>query len=272
MNNAFPWFGSKARLSKWIIHLMPKHEKYAEIFGGSGAVLLRKPVAKVEIFNDINEGITNFFGVVRDSNKIKELKLKLELSPYNESDFHKFKESWKTEVNEIEKAFQWYYVAQLSFSGIWGKGPRFAVSSSDNVKSYISSIVNLDLLYERIKHVQILNRDWRKCFDLCNDKSFLIYLDPPYIPETRVDGKYPDEINNLDHKELVDRIVSSKAMIILSGYGHSIYNKLLKNQWKKLDKQVKVTCSHNCSGVDFKKTNRIESLYYNRNVSKVLNV
>lgn len=26
MNNPFPWFGSKARLAKWIIHLMPFHE------------------------------------------------------------------------------------------------------------------------------------------------------------------------------------------------------------------------------------------------------
>jgi len=274
MNNPFPWFGSKARLSKWIINLMPNHEGYAELFGGTGSVLLRKPPSKIEIFNDINNGITNFFSVVRDNTKTKILKKKLLLTPYNERDFHLFKDGWKNQQNDVEKAFQWYYVAQLSFSGIWSKGPRFALESQASsvpatIQMYLSSIDNLELLYNRIRNVQILNRDWKKCFNLCNSKDFLIYLDPPYIPATRIDGFYPNEMSPENHEELVDKIVDSKAMIILSGYGHSIYDDLLKNKWKKITKEVRATCSHDVSGFA-RKGIRTECLYFNNRISKIL--
>jgi DNA adenine methylase len=39
---------------------------YVERFGGKANVLLRKPPSTVEIFNDLDERVVNFFRVLRD--------------------------------------------------------------------------------------------------------------------------------------------------------------------------------------------------------------
>lgn len=263
MNNAFPWLGSKARLSKWIIPMLSNAPKYCELFGGSASILLRKVPSQVEIFNDINNGISTFFSIIRDSNKLKELQLKLSLTPYNESDFNTFKRNWYKQENDVEKAFQWYYVAQLSFSGIWGKGPRIALSSNGAVKTYLSSIENLELIHDRFKHVQVLNRDWQEVIEMINNKGFCVYIDPPYVPSTRKDGEYPDEMIASEHYKLVDRLIKFKGKVLLSGYGNKIYNKFLKNKWRKLNKGVTIACSHKVGQRNFTKNKRTESVYLN---------
>ena len=36
------------------------------------------------------------------------------------------------------------------------------------------------------------------------------------------------------HKELVDTLIGIKGKVVLSGYDHPIYNKLLDNGWSKV--------------------------------------
>ena len=40
----------------------------------------------------------------------------------------------------------------------------------------------------------------------------------------------PDE----KHKELVDTLINIKGKVILSGYNHPIYNRLLENGWERV--------------------------------------
>jgi len=63
------WFGGKYKLSKWIINHFPPHDTYVEPFGGSGAVLLRKPLSPNEIWNDTNHLLVNFFRCLKDNPK-----------------------------------------------------------------------------------------------------------------------------------------------------------------------------------------------------------
>jgi DNA adenine methylase len=41
------------------------HQVYCEVFGGSGALLFAKPPSPLEVFNDLNSGVVNFFQVLR---------------------------------------------------------------------------------------------------------------------------------------------------------------------------------------------------------------
>ncbi|MEN2983189.1 MAG: DNA adenine methylase [Thermus sp.] len=43
------YYGGKWRLAPWILRHFPPHEVYTEAFGGSAAVLLRKPEAPLEV-------------------------------------------------------------------------------------------------------------------------------------------------------------------------------------------------------------------------------
>jgi DNA adenine methylase len=47
------WQGSKSRMLKHILPLIPPHVCYCEPFFGGGAVLFAKPRASTEVINDI---------------------------------------------------------------------------------------------------------------------------------------------------------------------------------------------------------------------------
>jgi DNA adenine methylase len=65
--SSFPYYGGKYYMVNEILSLMPMHNCYVEVFGGSGKVLLNKPVSKVEVFNDVDNNIYNLFKVLRDN-------------------------------------------------------------------------------------------------------------------------------------------------------------------------------------------------------------
>lgn len=46
----FPYVGGKFFMLDVILKLIPKHEVYVEVFGGSAKVLLNKPLSPIEIF------------------------------------------------------------------------------------------------------------------------------------------------------------------------------------------------------------------------------
>ena len=62
----FPWFGGKGsvKIKRTILDALPPHKFYLEPFGGGASILLSKPPAEVEVYNDVNRGIVNFFRVI----------------------------------------------------------------------------------------------------------------------------------------------------------------------------------------------------------------
>ncbi len=67
------------------------------------------------------------------------------------------------------------------------------------------------------------------------DQSTLIYLDPPFVMDTRKGRKlYDHELTDDDHKLLLSIIVELSCMVMISGYRNNIYDDVLKN-WNRVD-------------------------------------
>lgn len=66
MKTPLTYYGGKQTLAPTIISLMPPHVLYAEPFTGGGAVFFNKPASKVEVINDTNGELMNFYNVTRD--------------------------------------------------------------------------------------------------------------------------------------------------------------------------------------------------------------
>src|ERR1039457_2876294 len=57
------YIGGKHRLAKRIIEIFPKHTTYVEAFAGGAQVLFHKEPSAVEVLNDLDGELVNFFRV-----------------------------------------------------------------------------------------------------------------------------------------------------------------------------------------------------------------
>ena len=63
MRTPITYYGGKQNLSERIVSMMPRHKIYCEPFFGGGAVFFAKPKAGIEVINDKNDLLINFFNV-----------------------------------------------------------------------------------------------------------------------------------------------------------------------------------------------------------------
>lgn len=88
------WVGGKSRLRKTILERIPDHTCYVELFAGAAWICFAKPkeMSKVEVINDTNGELSNFWRCVRD--KHLELIEKLRFRIASKQDLERIKQSW----------------------------------------------------------------------------------------------------------------------------------------------------------------------------------
>ena len=95
------YHGGKWNLAPWIISHFPAHRVYVEPFGGAASVLLRKPRAYAEIWNDLDQEVVNLFRVLRDPLMAEQLRAHLELTPFAREEFE---QSYERATDPVEQA------------------------------------------------------------------------------------------------------------------------------------------------------------------------
>lgn len=240
-----PWFGGKAKLADWIIASLPPHQTYVEPFGGAMAVLLRKAPSPVEVYNDVDGGLVNFWRVVRDPALYGDLQRRLALTPYARAEYQAARRTWRDEFDPLERAALWWTMVRQGFSAHASKhaGWSYTVGwsargMSREVSKYLNAIEGLAAVHERIQRVQIEEGDWRAVMDRYDGPETLFYLDPPYVPATRRAGGYAHELSIEDHRELVARALAIKGGAVLSGYDHPLYAPLVDAGWSVRRREV----------------------------------
>lgn len=232
----FPWFGGKQRLADDLIAMFPPHRVYVEVFGGGGSVLLSKQPAVLDVYNDAEDGLCNFFRVLRE--RPSDLVPLLELTPYARTEFLHCVDTWRDIKDEVERARRFYVVVSQCFGGHavkddrsgkrgWG-GERLGRMHLCRAASTKNRVDNIWKFVDRMRSVQVDNLDWRACLDRYDHEDTVFYLDPPYVPATRRSGSYSHEMTAEDHEELVARVCALKGVAIASGYDHPIYEPLVE--------------------------------------------
>lgn len=240
MRSPIWWFGGKGNLAKKILQYFPEHYIYVEPFGGGASLLFAKEPSPVEVYNDIDSSLINFFRVLRDPEKFEQFYRKVCLTPYSREEYYFCRDTWEDCKNEIERAYRWYVVARMSFSGRFGSGWGYSIKNttrgmSDVVNSWLSIIDMLPEIHRRIMRVQIEHKDFREILRTYDTEDTLFYNDPPYVHSVRKGGKYKYEMSDDDHRELVEMLLNLKGKAILSGYYNEIYLPLEQAGWQRID-------------------------------------
>lgn len=253
------YYGGKQKIAKWVISHFPKHESYIEPFAGGLAVFFAKlRRAKIEVINDLNSEVYNFYLQYRENPS--ELIRALEATPYSLEDYEHCKKVYKgtNRANDLERARAFFICANSAFGGVlgrgWSRGPVCS-GGSHFPQRIISKVNSLKSLSSRLRGVYIENKNALDVIKYWDREGSFFYLDPPY-PETD-QGHYSGySINHFNG--LLSLLKNIKGKFLLSCYLKDGMN--LCPSWATSHKNVKSTVKQKASG---KETERTETLIYN---------
>lgn len=237
--------GGKYRIRKWIISHFPHHDFYVEPYGGAGSVLMGKPEARGEIYNDIYGDAVNVFRVLRDPEQAQELERLIRLTPCS---YEEYKSAYEFCDDPVERARRTIYRSFMTIgadgvlrhnAGFRGlKNNETIVTAAQEWGRYPDVI---KAFTKRLRNVLIENRDALSVLKIYDKPTTLFYVDPPYVLSTRTKrtALYAQEMNDEDHVELAKVLHQVKGMVVLSGYPSALYDRLYSD-WRKVLKSATV--------------------------------
>lgn len=228
---ALRYFGGKWRLAPWIIAQFPEHRIYCEAFGGGASVLLQKPRAYGEIYNDLDGEVVNVFRVLqRHHRRFKRL---MEATPFARDEMELAYDSVKDPVERarrtIIRSFMGFGSDSVTRDCRTGFRSNSNRSGTTPAHDWATWPEQVDAFHARLTGVVIENRDASEVMASQDSTETLHYVDPPYVWATRSgrDGHgYRHEMSDDQHHTLVKFLSNLKGYVILSGYDNPIYSAL----------------------------------------------
>ncbi|MDN0131887.1 DNA adenine methylase [Klebsiella pneumoniae] len=242
---AIRYHGGKFRLAPWIIEQMPEHVCYVEPFGGAAGVLLQKPRSYSEVYNDLDGEVVNLFRVLRNPELNQRLQDACRLTPYSRDEFC---HAQQPATDSVERARRMVVRACMGFGSAAGIGGNSGFRG-DSKRKYAAAAhlwerypENLAALCQRLQGVIIENKDALSVMRAHDAQTTLHYIDPPYVPETRVQGNryYAYEMTVEGHEQLLAVARTMTGMVMISGYDTEVYNDMLSG-WAKTEKTSRIS-------------------------------
>src|SRR3989441_6140497 len=172
------YIGGKNRLAKQIIALLPEHTTYVEPFAGGAQVFFHKQPSKVEVLNDLDFEIVNFFRVCQ--HHYEELVRYLNYCLISRKWFGLFAASNPAALTDIQRAGRFFYLQKNSFGGLVLKQHyHYGVVQRPNYNPRrIPEIIQA--AHERLQGVQIESLPYEQILKRYDRPTSVFYMDPPY--------------------------------------------------------------------------------------------
>jgi DNA adenine methylase len=233
------YHGGKWRLAPWIISQFPCHKKYVEPYGGGGSVLLRKSPSFKEVYNDLNGEIVNLFRQARDNGDA--LYRAVSLTPYSRKEFELSFDPCPDDP--LEQARRTIIRSLFGF-GTFGVSRKTVKDDVNRLTGYSGATEKwasypsaLKKIVNRLRCVNLENRDALEVIEIHDSPETLFYVDPPYVSGTRTGNAddYEYEMSDDQHIRLAKKLNSVEGKVILSGYACPLYDNLYRD-WRTVQK------------------------------------
>lgn len=238
----FRYHGGKFRLASQILPYLPSHACYTEAFGGAAGLLLRKPPARSEIYNDLDDDVVNFFRVLREDGLRARLKRSLALTPFARTEFLA---AYTPAQDCVVRARRLVVRAQMGFGsgGATKQTTGFRTDADYNVAAVFRRYPDrLEAIAERFRGVLIECRDGIDVLREHDTLETLHFVDPPYVADTRSAPSnrrievYRHEMPDAEHLKLLDVLQALRGMVLVSGYSSGLYAEALTPErgWQRV--------------------------------------
>jgi DNA adenine methylase len=224
------YYGGKQKLCTTILSLFPKHGLYCEPFVGGAAVFFAKEPSAVEVLNDTNTELINFYRVAQ--NHFVDLDRMIKATLHSRR-LHEDARTIYTNphlFDEVRRAWAVWVQTSQSFSsmieGSWGydKAGKLPLLKSITAGTGFSEQVAI-----RLQNVQLECADALYIIQSRDTKDSFFYCDPPY-PNSNC-GHYNGYSEN-DFEALLKRLEAIQGKFLLSSYPIEVLGKYIKrNGW-----------------------------------------
>ncbi len=224
------YYGGKQKLAKKVVSFFPEHKLYGEPFFGGGAVFFEKPQSEIEVINDTNQELINFYKVLKNRYH--------DLSSLVKTTLHSRRLHRDAQIiyeaphlfDEVRRAWAVWVLSTQSFCAQLDGSFGYDKSRQTTTKKIINKRDGfVDDYAIRLQNVQIECADALYIIKSRDTKESFFYCDPPYFNSNC--GHY-DGYSEQDFENLLELLVSIKGRFLMSSYPSTILQKFAKaNKW-----------------------------------------
>ena len=241
MKTPLTYYGGKQQLAKTIIERIPEHRIYCEPFCGGAAVFFRKPPSKVEILNDTNQELINFYKV--SQRDFSALESEIAITLHSRDQHRKADVIYKNPdmFSDVKRAWAIWVLANEGFSGMLD-GSFGYCRSGQTTKKIINKRDSFSYDYAvRLENVQIESTDAIRIIKSRDTDDTFHYCDPPYFNS---DCGHYDGYSKEDFQVLLETLSNIKGRFLLSSYPSPILKEYTKKcKWSNLSIEMSMAMS-----------------------------
>lgn len=239
------YYGGKQNLVRVILPLIPKHTTYVEPFVGGGAIFWSKPVSEVEVINDYNRELINFYEMVQ--NQFVDLEKMIRITLHSRSLHSDASVIYNNPhmFSRIQRAWAVWVLCHQSFSSIIDDPWGYDKTTGTTGKRMTNKRESFTEAYAiRLQNVQIENTDALRIISSRDYKEAFHYCDPPYFNS---DCGHYKGYSKEDFENLLKLLSIVKGRFLLSSYPSSQLSHYIRvNKWfsTKLEQTVNVAAAN----------------------------
>jgi len=178
MRGPLAYIGGKNAIANQIIAIFPKHETYVEAFAGGAQVFFRKDPSKVEVLNDLDREIVNFYRVCQQH--YEELVRYMRFTLVSRAWFELFEKTDPATLTDIQRAARHLYLSKTCYAGLV-RNRAFSVHVAEPPGFNPERIPSLiEETHHRLARVGIECLPYGEVIRRYDRTTTLFYLDPPY--------------------------------------------------------------------------------------------
>ncbi|GAA0881830.1 DNA adenine methylase [Sphingobacterium siyangense subsp. cladoniae] len=234
------YYGGKQKLASRIISLIPRHTLYCEPFIGGAAIFFAKRPSEIEVINDTNGELINFYRTVKEDFSALEAEISTSLHSrdlhrkasliYNNPDM----------FDRVKRAWAVWILSTQSFAGILDGTWGFDLSKNTTTKKINTKRHGFTRTFaQRLQHCQLECADALYVIASRDTPESFFYCDPPYFNSDL--GHY-DGYTEKDYEDLLNLLSGIKGKFLLSSYPSPILKRFTKKYgWQKWSINQKIS-------------------------------
>ncbi|MBV6442770.1 MAG: hypothetical protein EPGJADBJ_04494 [Saprospiraceae bacterium] len=221
------YYGGKQTLLSVILPQIPEHTRYIEPFLGGGAVFWAKKPSEIEVINDLDGFVTNFYRVVKTD--FAALKPLVDGTVYGRESHERAAtiRQMQAYFTPMQRAWAFFVLTNSSIYGILDNQCTFPGKDIKPATTFYNKVERFDHRYvDRLQNTFVEQRDAIYVIERNDSEASFFFVDPPYFNANM--GHYAG-YKESDFEALLATLSKVKGRFLLTCYPSDLLEKWLRN-------------------------------------------